>query len=169
MESSLWRPSVCSPSPHNVPGDADGKYGHSAATDRSWPRCGHMVTSVTRSNHFSGTDSQGGDELDQTVNCSNPTSRRPMYLRPGLCTYVATQKGRLMILWKSCFYAHYIKTTISFIEKKERMKVFLRSIAIFFISEKRWRNLRWTILIHLSDEERPPGSVLCGRHPSYRC
>ena len=26
----------------------------------------------------------------------------------GKCAYVATQKGRLMILWKGCFYAHYI-------------------------------------------------------------
>ena len=37
-----------------------------------WPHgnISHMV---------SGTDSQGGDELDQTVNCA--TYRRPMYLR----------------------------------------------------------------------------------------
>ena len=74
-----------------------------------------MVTSVTRSNHFSGTDSQGGDELDQTVNCSKATYRRPLYLRG----YTETQKGRLMILWKGCFHAHYTKTTISFIEKKK--------------------------------------------------
>ena len=91
-----------------------------------WPHgnISHMV---------SGTDSQGGDELDQTVNCSKATYRRPLYLRG----YTETQKGRLMILWKGCFHAHYTKTTISFIQKKESMKVFLRSIAIFFISEKR--------------------------------
>ena len=82
LNGELFVAPVCVLSiPHTVPGDADGKYGHSAATDRSWPRCGHMVTSVTRSNHFSGTDSQGGDELDQTVNCSKATYRRPLYLR----------------------------------------------------------------------------------------